>query len=80
MTNCANYSGNVNFDAHGYAGADKFGAFYRPISATYDPVAGMTKIQYMPVPMSEMGQRYPHKIDEAIERARIAALFGGALS
>lgn len=62
-----------DFDPDSYVGS--MGRFYRPVAAEYDGT--QTVITYEPVPMEEMGQRFGHHIDSAIERIEIAALFGG---
>ena len=78
MTNTANYRGDrTRYDTDSYVGPDRFNAFYRPTSATYNPGADTTTIQYLPVPLTEMSARYGHKIDNTIIRAEIAELFGG---
>jgi hypothetical protein len=79
MTNQATYPGDCTpINESTYVGPDRFQAFYRPVSATHDAEADRTTIQYKPVPMSEMGTRYSHLIDQAIDRNELAQLFGGA--
>lgn len=66
-----------NFDETDFIGAN--GRFWRPVNdpaPVYDSAANTTTISYVRVPMDELGARYGHLIDRAIDRMTISELFG----
>lgn len=78
MSNTAHYPGDVtDFELDAYVGADTAGAFYRPISATYDAETDRTTIQYKPIPPADMPRYAEDKMEQMHERVRLMELFGG---
>lgn len=56
------------------------GRFFRVVGEpVYDPAADSTVITYERVPMDEMGSRYGHLIDQAVDRLTLSELFGGEI-
>lgn len=67
----------TDIDTTNYVGADRFGAFYQPVSASYDADADRTTIQYRPIPdIARYAADNGHE-DRFVDKARIIDLFGG---
>jgi len=78
MTNQLHYRGDVtDIDPHGYVGADMHGAFYRPVSATYDAELDRTTIQYRPIAPADMPTYADRHSQMASKKADLIRLFGG---
>jgi hypothetical protein len=63
----------TDFDPDSYVGSG--GRFFRPVAAEFDGTN--TVIEYEPVPMEEMPQRYGYLIDAAQEKDRVFCVYGG---
>ena len=48
MTDVLHYRGCVDIDRSQIMGPDLHGAYYRPLSATYDAYANMTTVSFQP--------------------------------
>ena len=78
MTNQLHFPGDVtDFEPDSFVGADKFGAFYRPIEATYDAGTDTTAIQYKPIPPADMPRYAEDKVRQMQDRAALIEPFGG---
>ena len=77
VTNCANYPGRVDHDPTALYGADKFGAFYRADSVTYDAETDTSTIQFKPIPPIELDDFTADKMAQVEDKARLIQLFGG---
>lgn len=78
MTDRLHYPGDVDMPAD-YVGPDAHGAFYRPLSKSYDADTDRTMIEYTPIPPAEMPERFPHLVEHAEDRVLIKTMFGGEL-
>ena len=77
VTNIAHYPGRVDHDPTALYGADKFGAFYRADSVTYDAETDRTTIQFKPIPPIELDDFTAAKMAKIEDKARIIAALGG---
>lgn len=78
MTNQLHYRGDVTgIDPTSFIGADRFGAFYRPVTATFDASTDRTTIDFLPIPPADMPRFADDKVRQMEDRMRIAQLFGG---
>jgi hypothetical protein len=77
VTNIAHYPGRVDHDPTALYGADKFGAFYRADSVTYDAETDTSTIQFKPIPPIELDDFTADKMAQLEDKARLIQLFGG---
>lgn len=77
MTNVAHYRGDVtNFPPDMYVGADTAGAFYRPVSATYDAETDRTTVQFKPILPKDMREYAEPHMQQMYQKVDLMELFG----
>lgn len=77
MTNCAHYLGRVDHDPTALYGADKFGAFYRAVSANYDAESDSTTVHFKPIAPNDLDDFTADKMAKLEEKARFIHSMGG---